>query len=199
METENVPDGSEGRARAVVITKFLNKKRGGALRRDDARNLLRRTLESQRARRGLVVHAWAFLPSKVVLLVQLPAQRPLATSLGELFGYYTRRFNARYRRSGPVFRARFLKSVLFSDEEILRAIARIHAMPAEHEVEECAGAEPHCSRSVYLGTPDRITTPWVPGTTQRVSTASSDAPFAPLNFVDAENASDGSAGMVTER
>lgn len=200
METEEDVGLDAPGDRAMLVTKFLKKQRGGAMRREDARNLLRRTLESHTDRRGLVIYAWAFLPSKVVLLVKLPTAIPLAVSLGEVFGYYTRRFNARYRRSGAVFRTRFLKKVLLGEEEIERAIAHIHAQPADAEMREHPGAEPCSSRAAYVGAMDGITTLYVPASPQRgVSTASNGAPFAPLNFVDAENAGEGSAGMVTER
>lgn len=143
---------------AMLVTKYLRPDCGGVLRRDDARNLMRRALELHVANDNLTLLAWAFLPSKVTLLVQLPTPLPLGDTLAELFGYYTRRFNVRYQRRGALFRTKFVKKVCTGPAEIERAIRRMHVAVDTMSHRPRPGEEPWSSASVYRnGTRDAIT------------------------------------------
>lgn len=147
---------------AMLVTKYVRPERGGALRRDDARNLLRRTLEYHAANGRLTLYAWAFLPSKVSLVIALPTPIPLALTVGDVFGYFTRRLNNRYRHTGAVFRTRFLKKVLSGPDEILAGIAAVHRMPVRKDLVYRPGAEPWSSEALYrMGTDDAITRRYV--------------------------------------
>lgn len=147
---------------AVLITKYLRHTKGGALRRDDARNLLRRTLECYARKHRLELLAWGFLPSKMMLVVALPTRVPLQTILGELCGYYTRRFNARYGKEGPLFRTRFLKQIAVGPVEIREVIDQVHDAVREESMRMRPGAEPFSSIEAYAGRPDTLTTLWRP-------------------------------------
>jgi len=148
---------------AMLITKHLRPQRGGALRRDDARNLLRRTIEYHVSAKKLVVLAWVVTPCKVSMLIAMPTPRPITDALGELFGYYTRRFNARYNQEGSLFRVRFLKKMCSGAEEIRQAIERLHRIPEEMVLTGRPGSEAWSSADVYRqGVPDAITTVFHP-------------------------------------
>jgi hypothetical protein len=149
---------------ALYIVKHLRPDHGGALRRDDARNLLRRTMETYVRRHGLRVHAWAFLPSRVEMVIGLPTAVPLQESLGDLFGYFTRRFNARYRRNGAVMRTKFVRRLLVGPASIHGGIVRVNAAAAADDLVNEPGREPWSSvDSLHGGTSDRIVTRYVPG------------------------------------
>lgn len=148
---------------ALLLTKHLRPACGGALRRDDARNLLRRTIELHVVTYEMKVHAWAFHPSRVELLLGLPSARPVQASLAALFGYYTRRFNARYAETGPVFRTKYVKRILIGADAITNAIEAMHADVRAAALIEKPGQEAFSSRRYYDGgAPDTIVTPYEP-------------------------------------
>ena len=136
---------------ALWATKVLRPDRAGAFRRDDARNLLRRTLHAYVARHRLRIHAWSVQPSRVHIVLALPMERSVASLLGDLFGYYSRRFNARYGKKGALFRTKFLRRLLIGPLAIHDAIGRVHGAPAESDVEVRPGQEAWSSRDCYEG------------------------------------------------
>ena len=152
-----------GREQALWATKVLRPERSGAMRRDDARNLLRRTLQAYVAKHSLVIHAWAVEPARIHLLAAMPPFLNVEELLGDLFGYYTRRFNTRYRKRGALFRTKFLTRTPLGVLAIIDAIRRVHTAPREHDRGK-PGEEAWSSRGVYEGGPhDGIVTLYEPG------------------------------------
>lgn len=158
---------------ALLLTKHLRPDRGGALRRDDARNLLRRSIELHVLEHEMKIHAWAFHPSRIELLLSIPSSRPVQPTVAALFGYYTRRFNMRYGQTGPVFRTKFLKKILIGSDAIIGAIEAMHAGVRAAALLEKPGQEAFSSRRFYDdGAADAILTPYPPAVarfTQRAS------------------------------
>ena len=154
----------ELRDHALWATKVLRPERAGSLRRDDARNLLRRTMTAYVAKHGLRFHAWAVMPSRIHVVVAIPMDLALTKVLGDLFGYYTRRFNARYGKEGPVFRTKFLRRVMIGPLAITEAIRRVHAMPRNEGLRSAPGEEPWSSHDCYEhgGRPDGVVTLYAP-------------------------------------
>ncbi len=148
---------------ALLVTKFLRADRGGLLRLDDARNLLRRSFELYRSTYDLRIHAWSFLPSRVDLVVGLPCEGTVKEALEKVFGYYTRRFNARYGKDGALFRTKFVKRLLVGQPAIAAAVERVSRMPETSRCRWEPGRECWSSAGFYrLGREDRILTP-LPG------------------------------------
>ncbi len=159
---------------ALLLTKHLRPARGGALRRDDARNLLRRTIELHVAQYEMKIHAWAFHPCRVELLLSIPSVRPVQASTAALFGYYTRRFNTRYGETGPLFRTKFVKRILIGSDAITSAIEGIHAGVRAAALLEKAGQEAFSSRRFYDdGAADALLTPYAPALARFSQRASS--------------------------
>ena len=154
----------ELRDHALWATKVLRPERAGSLRREDARNLLRRTMTAYVAKYDLRFHAWSVAPSRIHVVVAIPTDLALTKLLGELFGYYTRRFNARYGRGGPVFRTKFLRRVLIGPLAITDAIRRVHAVPRAEGIKPEAGDEPWSSHDCYEygGRSDGVVTLYAP-------------------------------------
>lgn len=161
----------ELRDHALWATKVFRPDRAGAMRRDDARNLLRRTLTSFARRHSLRIHAWAVQPSRIHLMLQIPADITLTPVLASMFAYYTRRFNTRYGKSGPIFRTKFLRRVIIGPLAITDAIRRIHRLPASDDIVVGPGEEPWSSAECYeLGAPpDGIVTPYRPSNVRRAT------------------------------
>ena len=150
---------------ALWTSKLMRPDGGGALRRDDARNLLRRTLEYYVAHRRVRVWGWAMLPSRVELLLAVDDRSDAQSFLGEVFGYFTRRFNTRYDRSGPLMRSKFIDRVLVGSSAICEAIDTVHNAPSSLALPEYPGDEPRSSRLAYeLQRDDGVTSlysPWL--------------------------------------
>ena len=125
---------NEVHGHALWVTKHVRPQLRGALRRDDARNLLRRTLESYARRDRLEVLAWAFLPARVELVITPPTEKTLPALMTDLFAYFTRRFNARYGTSGPIMRSRYTRRVLAGAEAITSAIEHVELLPSMLEL-----------------------------------------------------------------
>ena len=125
---------NESHGQALWVTKHVRPQARGALRRDDARNLLRRTLESYARRDRIKVLAWAFLPGRVELILTPPVEKPLSAVMTDLFAYYTRRFNARYGRSGPLMRTRYVRRTLVGPEAVASAIEHVERLPSRLEL-----------------------------------------------------------------
>lgn len=143
----------------IWIQKTLRRDSSGAMRRDDARNLLRRTMEAMIERHGFTVYAWAMLPSKVELVLAMPKNIPVQQIVGDTFCYFTRRFNARYSRTGPLFRTKFLKRHLATTDAIVRTIREVNLAPVKRDLARKAGQEPYSSLDAYAtGRPDGIVT-----------------------------------------
>ena len=154
----------ELRDHALWATKVMRPHSAGALRRDDARNLLRRTLVAYSSKYSLRFHAWAVQPSRIHLVIAIPTDRALSDVLASLFGYYTRRFNARYGKSGPVFRSKYLRRVMIGPLAITEAIRRVHALPRAEGIKPQPGEEPWSSHDCYEhgGTSDGVVTLYAP-------------------------------------
>lgn len=147
---------------AVRVKKLVRHEKGGALRHVDARNLFRRTLESFQERWALDVHGWAILPARIELVLSLPFEGYDAKAdLNALFGYFTRRYNRRYGKVGPLLRSMFGIEPLAGPHEICVALDEIHRLPSTLKLHP--GTEPWSSVHVYdRGTPDRAVTPFLP-------------------------------------
>jgi len=154
----------ELRDHALWATKVLRPDRAGSLRRDDARNLLRRTMTAYAVKYGLRFHAWSAVPSRIHMVIAIPVDITLTKVLGDLFGYYTRRFNARYGKEGPVFRTKFLRRVMIGPLAITDAIRRVHAMPRDLDLRSEPGEEPWSSQPCYEhgGRSDGVITLYAP-------------------------------------
>jgi len=151
---------NEGSERAVRITKHLRPGRRGFLRKEDSRNLLRRTLEYYVRTMGLVVYAWSVTVDRFEIIVALPAPVPLGKTLAAFFHHFGRRHRMRYRnKRGPMFRNRYLTRVLESEEEIWEEVCRLHAEAASLEAAARPGSEPFSSSRAWLGVPDGVTQP----------------------------------------
>src|SRR5438309_7928024 len=147
---------------ALRVSKLVRRERYGALRYSDARNLFRRTLEVYRQRWSLPLYAWSIVPSRIELVIGVPDPRyDPKIELMDLFGYFTRRYNRRYRKDGSLLRTKFGLSRLAGTRAICDAIDEVHALPESMPL--FAGHEPWSSLNVYdKGYPDRTVAPYLP-------------------------------------
>lgn len=104
------------------------------------------------------IHAYSLLANHYHLLIHTP-HCGLSRSMRHLNGVYTRRFNRRHRRDGPLFRGRYKSKVVEEDEYLLELVRYIHLNAVESGV--CKSPEKHAwtSHRAYLN--DRVRPDWL--------------------------------------
>lgn len=138
-------------SRTVLVTKRVLRQEQSIFRRDDARFLMRTCCRTLAARRARVV-AVAFEPKAIHLVLEIPPGVTHQTLLGDLFSFFTRRYNARYRRRGPILRARHLTRPLLDEVAVTEAVARLVALAGDGEIAAQPWHEPtFLGQGVFAG------------------------------------------------
>lgn len=75
-------------------------------------------------------HAYCMMTTHFHLLWRLP-KATMSEAAQLLFAMYTRRFNQRHDRDGPLLRSRYYSSLIDSEEYLLAAAKYIHRNPVE--------------------------------------------------------------------
>ena len=85
-------------------------------------------LREVKRRDGLTVFAWALLSNHFYIAVRTSAI-PLSRSMQRLQGGFARRFNRRWKRSGPLWQSRYQARVIDSQDYLEQVIVYIHSNP----------------------------------------------------------------------
>lgn len=85
-------------------------------------------LREVKQRDGLTVFAWALLSNHFHIAIRTSAI-PLSRSMQRLQGGFARRFNRRWRRSGPLWQSRYQARMIDSQEYFEQVIVYIHLNP----------------------------------------------------------------------
>lgn len=85
-------------------------------------------LREVKQRDGLTVFAWALLSNHFHIAIRTSAI-PLSRSMQRLQGGFARRFNRRWRRSGPLWQSRYQARMIDSQEHFEQVIVYIHLNP----------------------------------------------------------------------
>ena len=124
--------------------------------RFDRRFFLSLLAKQVRARR-LLVHAYCLMTNHYHLLVELPGTE-LPTAMREVARHYTRRFNARRDRDGPLFRARYASR--YVEDSVYRdtVLCYIDQNPVKSGLVQQAVDYPWCSARDF---DQGIARPWL--------------------------------------
>ena len=79
-------------------------------------------------RDGLTVFAWALLSNHYHIALRTSAI-PLSRTMQYLQGIYSRRFNRRWRRTGPLWQSRYQARVIDDEESFDRVMVYVHLNP----------------------------------------------------------------------
>ncbi len=96
-----------------------------------------------------IVHAYCLMGNHYHLLVQSVGSTSAA--MQRLGSSYTRIFNVRHERDGPLFRSRFRSVLVEGDDHLVRAACYIHRNPIDLVPVEAIAAYRWSSYGVYLG------------------------------------------------
>ena len=100
-------------------------------------------------RHGVEVHVHCLMGNHYHLQIRSTAGH-LSAFMRDLGGRYSRYFNRRHQRRGPLFRSRFHSVVITSDEQLVTTWVYIHRNPTEIGVRNLA-RYPWSSAGGYLG------------------------------------------------
>ena len=101
-------------------------------------------LREVKRRDGLTVYAWALLSNHYHIAVRTSAA-PLSRSMQRLQGGFAKKFNRRWRRSGPLWQSRYQARVIDSQDYCEQVILYIHLNPVR------AGLVDHPADYVFCG------------------------------------------------
>ena len=101
-------------------------------------------LRKVKQRDGLTVFAWALLSNHYHIALRTSAI-PLSRSMQYLQGTYSRRFNRRWKRTGPLWQSRYQARVIDDQESFDRVMVYVHLNPVR------AGLTDDPSEYVFCG------------------------------------------------
>ena len=92
------------------------------------------TEESQNHPRLVHVFAYCLMPTHVHLICREVRPNGITTYLRRMFNAYTRYFNLRHNRRGPLWECRFGNTCIQDDKHFETALAYVHNNPVEAEL-----------------------------------------------------------------
>ena len=118
---------------------------------DDADHLAFETLLADAVDRfGIEIHAWCQMTNHFHGLVFCPDD-VLAETMHRVCGIYGGRYNARYRRTGPLFDGRYSSKPITSDEQLLQTSRYIHRNPSAIVGDRALAAYRWSTLGAYVG------------------------------------------------
>ena len=116
--------------------------------------------DEQRDRRIVAIIAYCIMPTHIHLVLKQLEDKSISIYMNHVLNSYTRYFNTRHNRKGPLWEGRFKKVRVETDEQLLHLTRYIHLNP----VTACLTEKPEdwgaSSYQEYLNrdlTPERIT------------------------------------------
>jgi putative transposase len=128
---------------------------------DDAdRHHYRRLLRDACRRYGILVHAFVLMSNHVHLLLSVQEGGCLSSAMRQAGQTYVQTFNAKYRRTGPLWQGRFKSNPIDSEAYVMRVIRYIELNPVRAAM--VARPESYRWSSVHMhlgGSQDPLLTP----------------------------------------
>lgn len=106
-----------------------------------------------RPKGGALVLAYCLMPNHYHLIL-IPGTDRLSHQMQMLSISYTKSFNRKYGRVGPLFQGQFRAVAVSTPEQLLSLTAYIHANPFGAGLEKSVGEWPYSSHPEYVGARD---------------------------------------------
>ncbi len=98
---------------------------------------------------GVEIHAWCLMSNHTHLLLRAGLEE-LSAAMRKLGSVFARFFNARHKRSGPLFEGRFCSVCVETDEQYMNVMRYIHRNPVHHEEAALCGSYPWSSYGEHI-------------------------------------------------
>lgn len=101
-------------------------------------------------KRRIEVLAYCLMPNHFHLLVRQLSDKGISKCLGQLSNSYTKYFNTKYKRVGPLFQGNFKAVLVETTEQLIHVCRYIHLNPYTAQLIEKENYYPYSSFSEYL-------------------------------------------------
>lgn len=108
--------------------------------------------QPQLLRRRIEILAYCLMPNHFHLLVRQVADNGISKCLGQLSNSYTKYFNTKYKRVGPLFQGNFKAVLIETTEQLLHISRYIHLNPYVSKLINSDSIYQYSSFNEYLGT-----------------------------------------------
>lgn len=98
---------------------------------------------------GVEIHAWCLMSNHTHMLLRANLE-DLSAMMRKFGSTYSKFFNARHTRTGPLFEGRFCSVCVKTDEQYVNVIRYIHRNPIRHEEAALCGGYPWSSYAEHL-------------------------------------------------
>ena len=102
--------------------------------------------------------AYCLMPTHIHLVVKQLQNNGLSIAVGNMLNAYTRYFNIKHKRQGPLWMSRFKNVLVNSDEQLLHISRYVHLNPVAAGLVNNAAQWKNSSYAEYA-TPDKISHP----------------------------------------
>jgi len=101
--------------------------------------------------------AYCVMPTHIHLLLKQVADNGITKYLGRILNSYSRYFNAKHHRSGPLWDSRFKNVLVASDEQLLHISRYIHLNPTSADLVNDPENWVHSSYHEYINANNNVT------------------------------------------
>jgi putative transposase len=98
--------------------------------------------------------AYCFMPTHFHLVLKQTKENGISIYLGKVLNSYTRYFNAKHGRSGPLWASRFKNVLVGTDEQLLHLTRYIHLNPSSAGIVDSPYDWKYSSLNEYSGFPN---------------------------------------------
>jgi len=106
-------------------------------------------LSAYKSEFGFKLYAYALLPKRLCLLVELQNGVTISTIMHNLNSKYTKMYNSRYGKKGHLFQSRFKSILVEKDDYLLRLTRYIHLLPKDSAVIDNSSRYAYSSYPMY--------------------------------------------------
>ena len=109
-----------------------------------------KSLSGYKREYGFRLFAFALLPKRLCLLIELKNNVTVSTIMHNLNSKCTKTYNGRYGKKGHLFQSRSKSVLIEKDDYLLRLTRYIHLLPKDSGVAEDSAEYPYSSYSSYI-------------------------------------------------
>jgi len=112
---------------------------------------LRKQAQKNATEKLIEIVAYCIMPTHPHLILSADDKNSISVFMNRLLNSYTRYFNIRHKRKGPLWEARSKKVLIKTDEQLIHDTRYVHLNPVTAYLVEKAEGWPYSSYREYLG------------------------------------------------
>ena len=124
---------------AISFSRFIRPNKSKARQNDNKSMLL------VRVEKLVEIIAYCIMPTHLHLLLKELKEKGVSTFMSNILNSYTRYFNLKHKRKGPLWEGRFKKVLIETDEQLLHVTRYVHLNPVTAHLVNKPEEWPHSS------------------------------------------------------